>query len=316
MASFGPALQLERQRRGLSLDDVARETRLARRYLRALETESLDTLPGRPYNRAYLRTYADYLGLDADRLVRDYDLEVSAQAAASRVAVEPDALATMHVAAQHRAPQTPAGRAAFATRVRVSAVSGVVIVVLVGAMWWGARYFTQRTETVPVDAVGSPVLVGSGGVTEAVGVSAQTPEPLAPAEPRPRSEPEPVAAGTSAEEAGSIDVPAAPLSVESSGVGTDVVDRQLVGPSDTFAVGTRVAFWTRVRGGRPGDAVRHVWLHQGRMVAAVNLPIGSANWRTHSQRTLAPGAEGDWVVEARDAGGRVLARHEFRCEPS
>ena len=163
MASFGPALQLERQRRGLSLDDVARETRLASRYLLALEDESLDRLPGKPYNRSYVRIYAEYLGLDADRLVRDYDLEVSAQSEAGRLAVAPDALATMRVAAQHRAPQIPAGRTAVATRVRVSALSGVLIVALVAAMWMGAGYFRQSTEPAPVDASGPPEPVGSGG---------------------------------------------------------------------------------------------------------------------------------------------------------
>lgn len=316
MACFGPVLQAARQRRGLSLDDVARETRLAKRYLLALETESLDTLPGGPYNRAYLRTYAEYLALDAGSLLREYDLEAKTQSEAGRLAIQPDALTTMRVAAQHRASHTPAGRTAFATPVRVSALSGVVFVVLVGAMWWGARHGMRSAETAPSGANDSPVLVGSGGVTDAMGVSALSPEPLPPTEPRrPRSEPAPVAAGTGAKDVRPNDLRAAPLSVDSSGVGTDVVDRQLVGRADTFPVGTRVAFWTLVMGGGPGHTIRHVWIHQGRMVGAVDLPIGSASWRTHSRRTLPPGAEGDWVVEARDAEGRVLARHEFRCEP-
>jgi hypothetical protein len=108
---------------------------------------------------------------------------------------------------------------------------------------------------------------------------------------------------------------ASTMSVYDSGVGTAVIDRQLVGRADAFAVGTRVVFWTLVTRGGPGDTVRHVWVHQGRTVATVNLPIRAASWRTHSQRLLAPGADGEWVVEARDASGRVLARHVFRCAP-
>ena len=104
------------------------------------------------------------------------------------------------------------------------------------------------------------------------------------------------------------------LSVARSGVGTDVVDRELVGRSDTFAVCTPVAFWTHVTGGRPGDMVRHVWSHENRTVGVADLAVGSPSWRTHSRRTLAPGAEGDWVVEVRDVEGRVLGRHEFRGE--
>jgi hypothetical protein len=104
-----------------------------------------------------------------------------------------------------------------------------------------------------------------------------------------------------------------PIAVDDSGVGTDVVGRELVGRADTFAVGTRVVFWTQVVGGRAGDTVRHVWLREGRPVATVTLPVGGASWRTQSRRMLVPGADGEWRVEARDQDGRVLAQHTFRC---
>ena len=103
------------------------------------------------------------------------------------------------------------------------------------------------------------------------------------------------------------------LSVARSGVGTDVVDRELVGRTDSFAVGTRVTFWTHVTGGRPDNPdnmVRHVWFHENRTVDAVDLAVGSPSWRTYSRR---PVTEGDWVVEAWDVEGHVLARHEFSC---
>jgi hypothetical protein len=106
-----------------------------------------------------------------------------------------------------------------------------------------------------------------------------------------------------------------PVSVTDSGVGTDVVDRQLVGRADAFAVGTRVFFWTLVTGGRRGDTLRPGWVPEGRTVANVSLAIGGASWRTQSQRMLAPGADGEWLVEAQDDAGRVLARHVFRCVP-
>ena len=301
MGSFGPALQRERQRRGIALDDVTRDTRLARRYLLALENESLADLPGRPYNRSYVRTYAKYLGLDADSLVRDYDLEAHRLSEAGRLVV------------QHRASR-PDGKTPFDTILHVSALSGVAFVALVGTIWtiwFGGSYFTRRPEPVPLGA-SRPATVAVSGVHEAIGVGAWTPE-----SPR-RTDPAPprlelAAGGTGAATARLDDVQATPLSVARSGVGTDVVDRQLVGQSDSFAVGTRVAFWTRITGGRPGETVRHVWIHDGRLVGTVDLPIGSPSWRTQSRRTLAPEAEGDWVVEARDVGGRVLARHEFRC---
>ena len=329
-ASFGPILQRERQQRGITLDDVARATRLARRYLLALENESLNDLPGGPYNRAYLRTYAEYLGLDADSLVRDYDK-------AGRLVVEPDAMAAMRAVIQHRESQTTGGGIAVKTTARVVVLSGAALGVLIGAMWPGARHFTRSAET-SLPRVSSPSpLVASEGGKELTEVKAMAPELAPRTEPEaPQSDPKPAArvrgipagaaptagAAQTAEAAPPAEAtptaetpPATSLSVNDSGVGTDVVGRQLVGRADTFAVGTRVAFWMLVTGGRRGDTVRHVWVHQGQTVSTTKLSIGSANWRTQSRRTLGPGAEGDWVLEAHDADGRVLARHTFRCEP-
>ncbi len=198
----------------------------------------------------------------------------------------------------------------------VSSVAALAM--LVGATWLGARHFTRRAETLPARVANPSSLVASEG-GELIDVRAMAPEPARPTQPEvPQSEPKLAARlqGITAKAAPPDEtLRAASLSVNDSGVGTDVVDRQLVGRAETFAVGTRVAFWTLVTGGRPDDAVRHVWVHEGNTVGTFMLPIGSASWRTQSRKTLARGDEGDWIVDAHDAGGRRFARHAFRCEP-
>jgi cytoskeleton protein RodZ len=114
------------------------------------------------------------------------------------------------------------------------------------------------------------------------------------------SEPEPVARGTR-------------LTITDYGVGRGVQNRRLVGESDRFAPGTKVWFWTRVQGGRGGDRIRHVWRHEGRTIASIPLKVGSANWRTQSNKTMYAGSEGAWTVEAVDPAGHVLARARFDC---
>jgi hypothetical protein len=96
-------------------------------------------------------------------------------------------------------------------------------------------------------------------------------------------------------------------------VGTAIVNKRLVGASDSFGEGTRVWFWTRVTGGRAGDRIEHVWIHEGRVMQRAGLELGGAHWRTQSKKTLFPGSAGSWVVEARDAAGNLLARREFSC---
>lgn len=56
--------------RGLTLHDVERDTRISSKYLQALEEGQLDVLPAPVYARAFMRTYAQYLGLNAPVFVQ------------------------------------------------------------------------------------------------------------------------------------------------------------------------------------------------------------------------------------------------------
>jgi transcriptional regulator with XRE-family HTH domain len=72
MASFGENLRRERELRGVSLREIADATKISVRFLQALENDRLDQLPGGLFPRAFLRQYADHVGLDAERLVADF----------------------------------------------------------------------------------------------------------------------------------------------------------------------------------------------------------------------------------------------------
>ncbi len=61
---LGDAFRSERSRRGISLNDAERTTRINRVYLEAIEDGRLETLPAPVYVRGFVRLYARYLGLD------------------------------------------------------------------------------------------------------------------------------------------------------------------------------------------------------------------------------------------------------------
>lgn len=69
---IGATLREARKRRKLELSEVESATKIRLRYLRAMENEEWDVLPGGAYTRAFIRTYASYLGLDGERLAEDY----------------------------------------------------------------------------------------------------------------------------------------------------------------------------------------------------------------------------------------------------
>lgn len=69
---LGDSLAEARLVRGLELRHVERDTRIRARYLSALEQERFDALPGDAYGLVFVRTYAAYLGLDADVYAEEY----------------------------------------------------------------------------------------------------------------------------------------------------------------------------------------------------------------------------------------------------
>jgi len=65
MLAIGEELRAAREKKGLSLDQVADDTNIARRYLGALESEDFSVFPGDPYIIGFISNYAEYLGLEA-----------------------------------------------------------------------------------------------------------------------------------------------------------------------------------------------------------------------------------------------------------
>lgn len=63
-----------RRARGVSVADAERAIKVRAKYLQALENDEFAALPGDAYARGFLRNYADWLGLDAKELLRQYDV--------------------------------------------------------------------------------------------------------------------------------------------------------------------------------------------------------------------------------------------------
>jgi cytoskeletal protein RodZ len=72
MESIGEKLKSARERNNLTIEQVARETHVARRFLKALEDEDFEVFPGETYAMGFLRNYAEYLGLNPDELIAIY----------------------------------------------------------------------------------------------------------------------------------------------------------------------------------------------------------------------------------------------------
>jgi len=172
--------------------------------------------------------------------------------------------------------------------------------------WWigsgdGAQTVTPQPLAAPPVAASEP---------EAAPAQIES-LPVRPAAPPAVVEPSPLATPAETQPTGQELTVDSGLNISEHGVGTAVLDRQLVGEGSRFSKGTQVWFWTRVDGGNPGDRIEHVWLHEGAETATVPLELGGSSWRTYSSKKLH--LAGGWAVEARDEVGHVLARTEFVC---
>ncbi|MBA2361691.1 MAG: helix-turn-helix domain-containing protein [Actinobacteria bacterium] len=73
MFEIGNSLREARLRQGLDFPEVEQATKIRGKYLRALEGEQFDILPGQTYVKGFLRTYSEFLGLDGELYVDEYN---------------------------------------------------------------------------------------------------------------------------------------------------------------------------------------------------------------------------------------------------
>ena len=73
MFAIGSSLQEARLRQGLSFLEVEQATKIRAKHLKALEEEQFELVPGQTYVKGFLRTYAEYLGLDGQLYVDEFN---------------------------------------------------------------------------------------------------------------------------------------------------------------------------------------------------------------------------------------------------
>ncbi|MFD0711340.1 helix-turn-helix domain-containing protein [Paenibacillus sp. GCM10027626] len=80
MSDLGDLLRKAREEYGYSLEDIQDLTKIRKRYLEAIEEGNYAVLPGSFYVRAFVKNYAENVGLDADEVLRLYQKEIPTSA--------------------------------------------------------------------------------------------------------------------------------------------------------------------------------------------------------------------------------------------
>lgn len=181
--TVGARLREAREKRGVSLRQIAVSTRISVMSLEALERSDLSRLPGGIFTRAFIRAYAQEVGLDPDRTIQDFIAELP-----------PDvATATVHSAAVEDGEKLESDRKAVATVLRLALISLPLIVLVV-------YYGSHRAS--PPEPPSSETGSGSQAATG-------EPQPALPVEPVPTA-PEPAAAPLATPQTSGISMELAP----------------------------------------------------------------------------------------------------------
>jgi helix-turn-helix protein len=125
MADIGTTLREARMRAKIDISEVETRTKIRAKYLRALENEEWDLLPGPVYVKSFLRTYGDYLGLDSRMLVDEFKRRYERPSDH-----EPRSVATLHRERE---------RAARGPLVPAWALIGLVLVAVVVGLFFLGR---------------------------------------------------------------------------------------------------------------------------------------------------------------------------------
>ena len=126
--TFGGRLREARERRGISLRQIANATKIAVAVLEALERNDISRLPGGIFGRAFVRSYAVEVGLDPERTIQEFITQFPLD---SVVAGHPTSQVDVHVAVQNNDRR----------------LSAVILVLLVGVVvtGWAVYFGAWRT---------------------------------------------------------------------------------------------------------------------------------------------------------------------------
>lgn len=143
MASIGEILAEARRKQGKSIKDVEKATKIRSRYIEALENNQFDRIPGDVYVKGFIRSYTQYLSLDPEPLIKQYDVEYLPP---HHYEIHPP---------QHETSITPRLATTVPTR-RVpsrsfifSAIVGSVLIIFIGLIVWGASLGGKEKPKTP-----------------------------------------------------------------------------------------------------------------------------------------------------------------------
>src|SRR5262249_55952236 len=134
--AFGIGLKRERELRGISLEEISKTTKISVRLLEAIEADRFDVLPEGVFRKSFIKSYAKYLGMNADQILHEYDLEVR-PSVISQSAPEKTSVSLKDSSAGSR-------------RVLLLVLGALLVALVGGYRFWYSSEESHKEESIPV----------------------------------------------------------------------------------------------------------------------------------------------------------------------
>jgi len=137
-STLGEKLRQAREERGISINEVAEQTRISAQYLQAIENDDYKPLPGGIFNKGFLKSYARYVGYNEQDALHEYSQLVAAGAEKSQE--EEFKSYRPEVLTDERAQASPLPTIIFA---------GVILTLMTLVILYGLRYIINQPDSAP-----------------------------------------------------------------------------------------------------------------------------------------------------------------------
>lgn len=164
--TLGEKLRQAREARGLSISEVAEQTRISAHHLQSIENDDYRTLPGGIFNKGFIKSYAKFVGVDDQEALADYSHLMSQQ----NIGAEEDDTKTYR-------PEVLTDES-NSTSLGTLLAAGVILALLAGGVYYFLNYWNApQTNVVTTNsAVNQNVNVNTNANVAAV--STPTPVPV------------------------------------------------------------------------------------------------------------------------------------------